>query len=45
MEKKKLISDQIIKEIENQIKEGTNINEFKDNIHQIVSKKILEWLK
>ena len=39
------ISSQIIEEIENQIKEGMNKNEFKKNIHQIINTKILEWLK
>ena len=48
MEKKKnrsSISSQIIEEIENQIREGINKNEFKTNIHQIINNKILEWLK
>ena len=39
------IASQIIEEIENQIKEGMNKNEFKTNIHQIINNKILEWLK
>ncbi len=39
------ISSQIIEEIENQIQEGMNKNEFKENIHQIINNKILEWLK
>ena len=39
------ISGQIIEEIENQIKEGINRDEFKTKIHQIINNRILEWLK
>ena len=39
------ISNQVIEEIENQIKEGINKDEFKKNIHQIINNEILEWLK
>jgi len=39
------ISYQLIEEIEKQIKEKTNINEFKKIFHQKINNKILEWLK
>ncbi len=39
------LSDLIIKEIDNEIKEGVNKKEFEDVLHHIIENRIKEWIK